>query len=144
MFSKACEYGIRSIIYIASRSIEGDRVKIGEVAENVNSPVAFTAKILGALVKHNIVQSVKGPYGGFYLEASKMKTIKISDIVYAIDGDSIYNGCGLGLSECDSKKPCPLHDRFVKIRADLKNMLNNTTIIDLAEGLKSGKTMLIR
>lgn len=144
MFSKACEYGIRAIIYIASQSLLGERVKIGEVAEKVDSPEAFTAKILGALVKHDLVQSVKGPYGGFYIEPSKIDSIKLSDIVFAIDGDTIYNGCGLGLSECDSERPCPLHDRFVEIRADLKNMLNNTTIRDLADGLKSGKTMLMR
>lgn len=144
MFSKACEYGIRAIIYIASKSVEGSRVKIGEVVENINSPEAFTAKILGALVRNGIIQSSKGPYGGFYIESNKMSSIKMSDIVFAIDGDSIYNGCGLGLSECNSAKPCPLHDKFVQIRADLKNMLNNTTIEDLAAGLKSGKTILMR
>ncbi|HRH66655.1 MAG TPA: transcriptional regulator, partial [Bacteroidia bacterium] len=31
MFSKACEYGIKSIIYIASRSLQNERVKIGDI-----------------------------------------------------------------------------------------------------------------
>jgi Rrf2 family protein len=144
MFSKACEYGIRAIIYIASQSVDGSRVKIAEVVENIKSPEAFTAKILGALVRNGIVQSATGPYGGFYIDTKKRTAIRMSDIVFAIDGDSIYNGCGLGLSECNSEKPCPLHHKFVQIRADLKNMLNNTTIEDLAAGLKSGKTMLMR
>jgi len=144
MFSKACEYGIKSIIYIATQSMQDKRVKIGDIAENVGSPEAFTAKILGALVKHHIVQSLTGPYGGFQIDKSKIETVKVSEIVFAIDGDSIYNGCGLGLSECNHLQPCPMHDKFVKIRADLKKVLETTTIYELAEGLKSGKTLLYR
>ena len=144
MFSKACEYGIKAIIYIASQSMLGRRVKIVEVVENIGSPVAFTAKIVGALVKENIVQSVTGPYGGFYIDKNRMDQITMIDIVQAIDGDSIFNGCGLGLVQCDAGKPCPMHSKFVTIRADLKSMLNSTSILELAEGLKSGKSILMR
>ncbi len=144
MFSKATEYGIKAIIYIASQSMLERRVKIGEVVEHIDSPVAFTAKIVGALVKVDIVQSITGPYGGFYIDRQRMDQIKMIDIVSAIDGDSIFNGCGLGLKECDAEQPCPMHYKFVQIRADLKEMLNSTTILELAEGLKSGKSILMR
>ncbi len=144
MFSKACEYGIKAMIYIATQSMKDSRVKIGDIAENVGSPEAFTAKILGALVKHDIVQSLTGPNGGFQIGLNRMKEVRVSDIVFAIDGDSIYNGCGLGLSECRATAPCPMHDKFVKVRAHLKNMLETTSIYDLAIGLKSGKSVLTR
>lgn len=144
MFSKACEYGIRAIIYIAMQSLEDRRVKIGDIVEHVGSPEAFTAKILGTLVKQGIVESLTGPYGGFYIDRNKMRSIPVGDIVSAIDGDSIFNGCGLGLSECNSAQPCPMHDKFVKIRAQLKQMLETTTVHDLAMGLRSGKTILMR
>ena len=144
MFSKATEYGIKAIIYIASQSMLERRVKIGEVVEHIDSPVAFTAKIVGALVKVDIVKSITGPYGGFYIDRQRMDQIKMIDIVSAIDGDSIFNGCGLGLKECDAEQPCPMHYKFVQIRADLKEMLNSTTILELAEGLKSGKSILMR
>lgn len=144
MFSKACEYGIKSIIYIATQSMQDERVKIGDISESVGSPEAFTAKILGALVKWNIVRSQTGPSGGFYIDKHRMKEISVSEIVAAIDGDSIYNGCGLGLSECSNTQPCPMHHKFVKVRAQLKAMLETTTVYDLAMGLKSGKTILIR
>ena len=65
MFSKACEYGIKAAIFIATKSYEGVRVSPKEIAENISSPQAFTAKILQSLVRHNIVNSVKGAYGGF-------------------------------------------------------------------------------
>lgn len=144
MFSKACEYGIKSILYIATQSIDGKRVKIVDVANNSGSPEAFTAKILGKLTKAGVVNSYKGAYGGFEIDAHKMKTIKISEIVYAIDGDSIYNGCALGLSECDANDPCPMHEKFYRIRNELKIMLDTTTIYELASKLKSGKSTLIR
>lgn len=144
MFSKACEYGIKAIIYIATQSMLERRVKIGEVVGHIDSPEAFTAKILGALVKENIVQSVTGPYGGFYIDKNRMDQITMIDIVTAIDGDSIFNGCGLGLKECNADQPCPMHSKFVSVRADLKTMLKSTSIVELAEGLKSGKSTLMR
>ena len=73
-----------------------------------------------------------------------MKKIKMSDIVNAIDGDSLYNGCGMGLSECSKTQPCPMHDKFIKVRKEIKEMLTTTSVYDLALGLKSGKTVLIR
>lgn len=144
MFSKACEYGIKAMIYIATQSLQGNRVKMGDIVENAGSPEAFTAKILGALVKHNLVESLTGPYGGFQISENRLQHVKLSEIVFAIDGDALYHGCGLGLSECNHLKPCPMHDRFVNIRAQLKDMLETTTILDLANGLKSGKTVLQR
>lgn len=143
MFSKACEYGIKAMIYIADQSLEGNRVKIGDIAQHTNSPEAFTSKILSALTKHDIVNSVKGPYGGFSIDEHKMKNIKVSKIVAAIDGDSIYKGCALGLKECNNNKPCPLHDRFLKVRNDLKKVLESTTVHELAIQLKQGNTTLI-
>ncbi len=144
MFSKACKYALKAITYIATQSLEGNRVKIGDVADRSGSPEAFTAKILGTLTKFNIVNSQKGPNGGFEIDIKRMKEIKLSEIVFAIDGDSVYNGCALGLSSCNAAKPCPMHERFVNIRGELKKMLETTTIHDLATQLKSGKSILIR
>ncbi len=144
MFSKACEYGIKAVIYIAQQSLHNERVKIGDVAKNTDSPEAFTAKILGLLTKHNVVDSHKGPTGGFEISLARMKEVKLNQIVFAIDGDSIYNGCALGLNTCDASSPCPLHDRFVNIRSELKYMLENTSIHDLATRLNAGETILMR
>lgn len=144
MFSKACEHGIKAIIYIATQSMEEKRVKIGDVVERTGSPEAFTAKVLGALTKHNIVNSHTGPFGGFDIDKSRMKEIKVIEIVQAIDGDSIFNGCGLGLKECSNVQPCPMHNKFVKVRSEIKQMLKSTNIYDLAMGIKSGKTVLMR
>jgi len=128
MFSKSCEYGLRAIIYIAQQSALDIKVSLSTISEAVNSPQAFTAKVLQQLTRNDIVKSIKGPYGGFVIESNKMNTIKLSDVVKILDGDSIYTSCGLGLKQCNDQSPCPLHFKFVEIRNELKNMLESTTL----------------
>lgn len=144
MFSKACEYGIKACVYIAMQSAEGQRVSLHDIAKNTDSPVAFTAKILHQLSKSEILESLRGPYGGFIISPDKIDSIKLADIVIAIDGDTIYMGCALGLGKCDATKPCPLHEKFVHIRTDLKEMLQNTNLHELATNFKVGSTYLKR
>jgi Rrf2 family protein len=144
MFSKACEYGIRATIYIAMQSLEGNRVNLKEISAAIDSPVAFTAKILQQLVKNDIVESVKGAKGGFEIERSKIDSIKLIQIVSAIDGDKIFEGCALGLSECNETLPCPVHSKFKDIRDDLEQMTKETSIYELATGLEVGLTFLKR
>ncbi|MGB0918344.1 MAG: RrF2 family transcriptional regulator [Flavobacteriales bacterium] len=144
MFSKACEYGIRATLFIAQNAAESNRVSLKEISEKINSPEAFTAKILQQLARNKIIVSYKGPHGGFQIEDGKLETIHLNEIVDAIDGDTIYRGCGLGLKECNADEPCPLHDQFMTIRNDLKRMLESTTIGQLTEGLIEGITCLKR
>jgi Rrf2 family protein len=114
------------------------------IAIAIDSPVAFTAKTLQLLAKNEIINSVKGPKGGYEIPGQKLQTITLSQIVEAIDGNEIYNGCGLGLKKCNALKPCPLHNEFKTIRDDLKTMLQTTTVQALANGLDTGMTFLKR
>lgn len=145
MFSKACEYGIKATLYIAEQAVKSDKkTGVKDIAKAIDSPEAFTAKILQILTKQKIINSLKGPSGGFYIQKNKLEKIKLSVIVKAIDGDHIYKGCGLGLDQCNAEKPCPVHDKFKEIRDGLADMLNNTTLLELATGLDSGLTFLKR
>lgn len=144
MFSKACEYGIKACIYIAMQSTDGKRVSLNDIAKYTGSPIAFTAKILHQLSKGQILESLRGPKGGFIISTEKIDQITLADIVKSIDGDSIYIGCGLGLDQCDAKQPCPIHDKFVHIRTDLKNMLETTYLTELSSDFKIGTTFLTR
>lgn len=142
MFSKACEYGIRAAIHISHRSQQGERVSLNAIAGAIDSPVAFTAKILQSLANDDIIISSKGPNGGYEIPEKKQKRITLLQIVTAIDGEKIFDGCGLGLKNCNDKTPCPLHSRFKEIRSNLKLMLKNTTIYELAIGLQKGEGIL--
>ncbi len=144
MLSKACEYAIRATLLIASYGLKGERVSIKDIAEATDSPMAFTAKVLQQLSKGGIVHSVQGKQGGFEMSREQMERTKLSHIVKLIDGDHIFTGCGLGLPQCDARKPCPLHNRFAEIRNDLYRMLENSTVLDMAMGLQNGVTFLKR
>ena len=144
MFSKACQYGIRATIYIAEQSLLGKKVSLKDVAKETDSPEAYTSKILQKLAKSKIINSEKGPTGGFLMDEEELKTIKLSTIVAAIDGDDIYSGCGLGLKNCNGKSPCPMHNHFKDVRNQLKIMLESTTIQSLAIDLNNGLSFLKR
>lgn len=144
MFSKACEYAIRATIYITVQSNLDRRVGLKDIAKEINSPEAFTAKILQQLSREGIIDSVKGPTGGFTMSKKNIEKVKLSDIVSAIDGDSIYEGCGLGLKKCSESHPCPVHDKFKIIRRELKAMLESTSLMELSVGMECGLTFLKR
>ncbi len=143
MFSKSCEYGLRAVIFIAQQTTQNNKVSLSTISEEINSPQAFTAKILQQLTRNDIVKSIKGPYGGFTIEKEKMST-KLSEVVSVLDGDSIYTGCGLGLKQCDANSPCPLHFKFVEIRDSLRNMLENTSLKSVADDMNADLTILKR
>lgn len=141
MFSKTCEYSIRSAIYIASLHRKGRRVGVQEIADEIGSPAAFTAKILQRLVKLDILKSVKGPRGGFCL-ARPAEELYILDFVVAIDGENVLQDCILGFKKCSSKKPCPLHDKFVEVREHLNKLLRKTTLAQAEKTYSTGDTVL--
>lgn len=142
MFSKACEYGIKATVFIAQRSLLNQRTSLGEISEEINSPRAFTAKVLQILARENIIKSMRGAHGGFYVDDNAIENIKLYNIIFAIDGDSIYNGCALGFKECNENKPCPMHFQFKSIRDNLKSVLHQTSLYDLATDVESGVSFL--
>ncbi len=142
LFSKACEYSIRASVFITLQSLEGRRVNLKEISKEINSPEAFTAKLLQQLKKHKIIKSVQGTTGGFEIEKDQMKNIRLGNIVNAIDGSSNLTLCLIGLDECSEKNPCPIHHSFKSIRNDMNAMLQKTSLWSMAQKMKDGKTYL--
>ncbi|MHC5202699.1 RrF2 family transcriptional regulator [Myroides sp. LJL119] len=144
MFSKGCEYAIRALIFISENSLDGKRVGLKNIAEQIDAPAAFTGKILQNFSKHGIIDSVKGVGGGYEIRQEKMKQVKLAQVVSIMDGDAIFTGCALGLKECNALKPCPVHDKFKNIRGLLRDMLETTTLYELSQGVNLGMTFLKR
>lgn len=130
-------------MYIVSKTGNGSKAGIKEIARFTDTPEPFIAKVLQVLVRKGIVSSAKGPNGGFYLD-SRMSRIALVDIVRAIDGDSLFLSCGLGIKNCSERKPCPIHFEYKGIRDRLTEMLKNNSIQDLANGLAKGETFLLK
>lgn len=134
MFSKACEYAIKAMIFIEAYGAEKN-LNLNEISEAVNSPVAFTSKILQQLRKHGLLESTKGIKGGFHINNNK--EISLKDIVIAIDGDGIFNHCVLGLSSCSSANPCPAHVAYIKIKEEIMKTMLNSTLSNFSESIKN-------
>ncbi len=137
MISKACKYAIRATIFVASKKEEGIKLNIKDIAREVDAPEAFTAKILQVLNKTRIITSLKGPYGGFYIEDYQLQQ-PVINIVNALDGMSVFQECGLGLRQCSATHPCPMHDQYKIARDALQDAFQNTTIGQLAEQVNEG------
>ncbi|HFS2105855.1 TPA: RrF2 family transcriptional regulator, partial [Escherichia coli] len=142
MFTKACEYGIRACIFVALNSMEKRRVSLKEIAQSIDSPEYFTAKILQKLAKGKIIYSVQGAQGGFEMEEAKIRTISIEDIVLVIDGEVAFTMCVLGLKKCSEVNPCPVHHKYKNIKADLKEMIKTTTVFDMVDQVNDGHSFL--
>ncbi len=144
MFSKTCEYGIKATLFIAKKSQEDERVSLKDIAAAIDSPVAFTAKILQTLAKAHIIKSTKGPTGGFDIDKEQLTNITLKQIVTALDGDQLFTGCALGLEKCNASAPCPMHEKFVIIRDQINETLGKSNLLDVALGLNQGLTVLKR
>lgn len=116
------------MIYIASNQKENRRTGLKEVTEAIGSPEAFTAKILQQLVKSGLLESYKGPSGGFTLNQGK--EIKLRDIVSTIDGNKLMEECVLGFDECGNENPCPVHSKFALVRQQINEALLSIDIRD--------------
>lgn len=141
MFSKACEYALRAILYLSLNSSENRKLGIREIAEELNIPSPFLGKILQNLVRNKILHSAKGPGGGFYFKKN-FKKIPIIRIVEIIDGLESFQKCGLGLKHCSGDKPCPIHNELMPYRHKLKQLLEEHTIADLTQVLEKGKVFV--
>ena len=136
MFSKSCEYGIRALTVIGKAQSENRKIGIKEICKIANTPESFTAKILQNLVKRSILSSQKGPSGGFYF-SRKLEEISLIEIVTVIDGEGIFNKCGLGLANCDAKNPCPLHYQYEKVRDELIEMCKSNNLLQLTKDMNA-------
>ncbi len=142
IFSKAGEYGIRAAVFIASCSIGNERASLKDIAREIDSPEAFTAKILQLLVHAGIMDSTRGPAGGFHCSTRQMKKTRLLDIVCAIDGAMSETHCVLGLKKCSEVNPCPVHHKFKQIKSDILRMLSSTTLYEMSMSTADGLAFL--
>ena len=141
MLSLTCKTAIKAVIYLASKFESGEKTGIKEIAEFIDASEHTVGKMLQTLVKVQVINSSKGPTGGFYITA-KQKVQPIINIVEAIDGKNVFNQCGLGLNKCSATHPCPIHDDYKVVRDLFENMCKQKKVSDLCEPVNSGLAYL--
>lgn len=142
MLSYTCKTAIKSVIYLASKSEQGDKAGIKEIAEKINASEHTVGKILQTLARHGLIKSVKGPSGGFYINKIQQDQ-PISNIVETIEGKQIFKECGLGLSTCSALHPCPIHDEYKVARDLIEKLFRDKKVKDLCDPVTNGLAYLI-
>lgn len=145
IFSRQCEYALRAVLYMSAQSErasqpDGGFTNIIEMSERLDIPMPFLGKTLQLLVRKKILQSQKGPRGGFKL-AKAPDEVGLFHIVDAIDGSAFLTSCVLGFPECSSKSPCPVHAEWGTLRDSVYQMLANKTIADIAREITDSKQL---
>jgi Rrf2 family protein len=142
MLSNTCKTAVKAVIYLASKFESGENAGIKEIAEFINASEHTVGKLLQTLVKQGVVNSMKGPAGGFYMSKEQRKQ-PIVNIVEAIDGKNMFKECGLGLSKCSESHPCPIHNEYKEIKKLLEKLFNTKKVVDLCDPVNSGLAHLI-
>lgn len=136
MFSKSTQYALRAVLYLAVHTDVEHKANVKDIAQALDIPGPFLAKLLQQLSKNRLVSSTKGPFGGFYLSKDNLSA-PLLNIINCIDGEETFHSCILGFPVCSSTHPCPLHDKAMGYRNGLSQLLTNNSIADLAEKIRT-------
>ncbi len=141
MLTNASKYAIRAVLHLTKKMDEIKKVNGKEIGKDLDIPEAFIAKILQKLAKANIISSHKGPKGGFFMSEENLNN-NINDIIWAVEGKDIFDGCFMGLPVCSDENPCPVHHIVAPFKEQLFEKFNNLTIKDFAKEIKDNGTHL--
>jgi Rrf2 family protein len=129
LFSKACQYAIRAMTYLAKRKLH-EACSIQEISRETGAPTPFLSKIISTLSRSRLIEARRGPHGGATL-GRPPDQITVGDILEAIDGPFDKSRCVLGLPECSDENPCPLHTRWKNLEAHMRQEMHTLTLLDL-------------
>lgn len=109
---------------------EQPRVQIQELAAHLKIPKHFLGKIMQQLAMEGVIDSVKGPFGGFSINKKTIDT-PLLKLIELTDGLQQFKECVLRLKKCNAAKPCAMHNKIERNRRELAMIFTNTTIGDL-------------
>ena len=129
-FSKTTEYAVRVLSYLYRYPTEPHSAAF--LHKELAFPYKYLTKILTKLQKQGFVNATKGCNGGFVL-AMDANAIYLCDIVESLGESLESQRCILGFEMCDAKNPCSLHNKWLKPKKAIDEMLETTTLASLME-----------
>ena len=133
MLSRSGGYALHATVAIAERSAQGRSVPAVELAEALEIPANYLAKILHALARDGILTSERGRTGGFRL-ARAPEEIRLLDVVAGFDDLGKERQCLLGRGACTDVGGCPAHVEWKKASAPAFHFFESRTVADLMRG----------
>jgi len=126
------DYAVRAVIELSDSSQQSPR-KVDDVAQAQQIPVSFLENILTQLRSSGIVRSQRGPEGGYWL-AHAPEDVNLAQVIRAVEGP-LVGVRGQRPEEIEySGSAESLQQVWIALRANLRKVLEQVTVADVAEG----------
>ena len=126
------DYGIRALIELAHHFGEPNPTQSAEIAARQGIPESYLEQLLTTLRRAGFIRSVRGPQGGHALIRDP-QTLFVSEVIVALEGTILPIDCLDDSSACSKGGGCAQRDMWQAVREAILDVLENTTIADLAE-----------
>ena len=125
-------YAVMAMIDIATHS-DGAPVSLAEIAERQDISQEYLEQLFGKLRKHKLVDSARGPGGGYRL-ATPMSEIPVARIIAAVDEELQFTRCdGDAVEGCVKGERCNAHDLWSSLGRQMMYFLSSITLEDVVE-----------
>lgn len=129
MFSQTVEYALRAMVHLAQ--VAPASCTTEQVAQTMQVPRAYLAKVLQSLGRAGLVLSQRGLGGGMTL-ARPATEINLFDVLQAVDPIHRIRECPLHLPQ-HGRQLCPLHRRLDEALASIESAFRQTTLAQVLE-----------
>ena len=121
-------FAVTAMLDLALRHQQGP-VTLAGIGARQSISLSYLEQLFGKLRRHKLVESVRGPGGGYCL-ALPMAKVTVADIILAVDEPLDATQCG-GLENCQEDKRCMTHNLWATLNDKLYEYLNSVTLQDL-------------
>ena len=129
--SAKVDYAVRALAVLADAS--STRTKGDAIAAQQGIPVHFLENILRDLKRAGVVEAHRGAAGGYRLAVAP-DSVTIADVIRIVEGP-LADVHGSAPEEITYPPPAsPLRDVWVAVRANLRAVLEQVTVADVATG----------
>ena len=118
-------FAVTAMIDLAARQGDGP-VTLAGIAERQSISLSYLEQLFGKLRRHKLVNSVRGPGGGYRL-ARAMDEITVADIIIAVDEPLDATQCG-GKENCHDAHRCMTHDLWANLNKRMYAYLDSVTL----------------
>lgn len=126
-------FAVTAMIDLAMRH-GGGPVTLAGISDRQKISLSYLEQLFGKLRRHGLVESVRGPGGGYNL-ARPMDQLTIADIIIAVDEPLDATRCG-GLANCQDEQRCMTHDLWVSLNEKIYEYLSSVTLKDMVDRQK--------
>lgn len=127
MLSQTVDYALRAVVHLASERPDACTTKT--ISDATLVPRQYLSKIMQSLVRAGLVDSQRGPNGGFTLKKTD-KALTVYEVVQAVDPIQRIRECPLGL-KTHGKNLCPLHRRIDAALAMVETAFRKSTVAEI-------------